>query len=253
MNTTNTIISDAQRQQFHDEGYFILENVIPEPHLNLLRERVMFHIERLNAQMDALGVDKIDINHRDSRYFISALGEDPALGEFIFSDVMAEVCRATLGESAYLFFEQYVVKAAEKGSKFSWHQDSGYVGYPHRPYLTCWCALDDVTEENGTVYVLPYSRAGTREMIEHVQDPESNDLVGYFGPDPGEPVIVPAGSMACFASTVFHRSGFNRTPNMRRVFLAQYSAEPLLKADGSGPWAWAEPFLVNGERVRFGA
>lgn len=26
---------------------------------------------------------------------------------------------------------------------------------PHKPYLTCWCTLDDVSEENGTVYVLP--------------------------------------------------------------------------------------------------
>jgi ectoine hydroxylase-related dioxygenase (phytanoyl-CoA dioxygenase family) len=31
--------------------------------------------------------------------------------------------------------------------------------------LTCWIALDDVTEANGTVYLLPYSRAGTRDVI----------------------------------------------------------------------------------------
>ena len=43
---------------------------------------------------------------------------------------MADVCRATLGDTAYLFWEQYVVKGAEAGMKFSWHQDSGYVGYP---------------------------------------------------------------------------------------------------------------------------
>ena len=74
--------------------------------------------------------------------------------------------RATLGETDYLFNEQYVVKAAEKGLKFGWHQDSGFVGYTHRPYLSCWCAIDDVTVENGTVYLLPYSRAGTRELVE---------------------------------------------------------------------------------------
>ena len=75
--------------------------------------------------------------------------------------VGAEVCRATLGDTAYLFWEQYVVKGAEAGMKFSWHQDSGYVGYPdHKPYLTCWCALDDMSEENGTVYVMPFSQNG---------------------------------------------------------------------------------------------
>ena len=48
------------------------------------------------------------------------------------------------------FNEQYVVKAADSGMKYGWHQDSGFIPYAHRPYLTCWVALDDVTEANGT-------------------------------------------------------------------------------------------------------
>ncbi len=52
-----------------------------------------------------------------------------------------------------------------------------------------------------------------------------------LGDDPGDPVIAPAGSIACFASTVLHRSGANTTDRFRRVYLAQYSAEPILNAD----------------------
>lgn len=48
--------------------------------------------------------------------------------------------------------------------KFSRHQDSGYVGFAHAPYVTVWVTLDDVTVRNGTVYILPYSLAGTREV-----------------------------------------------------------------------------------------
>ena len=110
-----------------------------------------------------------------------------------------------------------------------------------------WVTLDDVSEANGTVYLLPYSRAGSREVFPHKQNEESHDLEGYFGSDPGDPIIVPAGSIAVFSSTVLHRSGFNRTPNWRRVYLPQYSAEPLKRPDGKLA-AFAEPFLVNGER-----
>ena len=124
---------------------------------------------------------------------------------------MAQIARGALGDTVYLFNEQFVIKAAERGMKFGWHQDSGFIHYPHEPYLTCWIALDDVTEENGTVYLLPYSRAGTRDVVEHFHDEETNDLIGYFGDDPGDPVIVPAGSIACFSSTLFHRSGPNMT------------------------------------------
>jgi ectoine hydroxylase-related dioxygenase (phytanoyl-CoA dioxygenase family) len=109
--------------------------------------------------------------------------------------------------------------------------------------------LDDMTEENGTIYVLPYSRAGTQSRQEHVRQAGSNDLVGYHGDDPGIAVVVPAGSIAVFSSTTFHRSGANTTQGIRRVYLPQYSAEPILKRDGSGLWGFAEPFHKNGARV----
>jgi ectoine hydroxylase-related dioxygenase (phytanoyl-CoA dioxygenase family) len=142
------------------------------------------------------------------------------------------------------------VKSAERGMRFGWHQDSGFIGYPHPPYLTCWIALDDVSEANGTVYLLPYARAGTRDVVAHVRDEETNDMIGYFGTDPGDPVIVRAGSIACFSSTVFHRSGPNTTDHVRRVYVAQYSVEPVLSKDGSRPRHLAEPLLVNGQPVR---
>ncbi len=254
---TNQLVSPvtpAHREQFQREGYFILESVVPPEHLQLLRDKVMQNIARIDAEMEEKGVEKLGINHKGSRYFVGAYrAGDQEIGDFIFSDLMAEVTRATLGDDVFLFFEQYVVKAAEKGGKFSWHQDSGYVGHPnHKPYLTCWVTLDDVNEENGTVYLLPYDRAGTRDFVPHRLDAESNDKVGYFGDDPGLPIIAPAGSVACFSSTVFHRSGPNSTDKMRRVYLPQYSAEPLMNADGTKLWNLAEPFIQNGERVRFG-
>ena len=66
-------------------------------------------------------------------------------------------------------------------------------------------------------------------------------MIGYTGDDPGDPVVVPAGSIVCFSSTVLHRSGPNTTDHMRRVYVAQYSAEPLLDEDGSRPRHLAEP------------
>jgi ectoine hydroxylase-related dioxygenase (phytanoyl-CoA dioxygenase family) len=145
-----------------------------------------------------------------------------------------------------------VVKAAEKGKAFSWHQDSGYAmaggAAPHSPGNTCWCALDDMSEANGTIYVLPYQRAGGDALVPHRWDAEANDWVGYFGDDPGIPIIVPAGSIVVFSTHVFHRSGFNSTDRMRRVYLAQYSPAPLVKPDG-GPFGRNEAFLQDNEIV----
>ena len=234
------LVSSRQVRQFEDEGFFILDHVPPPTELETLRSECRRLVDERDAEMDRLGVDTIDLDHRGQRYFVHAWGKSPAVERFLRSDLMLGIARATLGDTVYLFNEQYVVKAAERGMKFGWHQDSGFIPYAHAPYLTCWIALDDVTEANGTVYLLPYSRAGTRDVVEHVREEETNDLVGYFGDDPGDPVLVPAGSTACFSSTVFHRSGPNRTDSMRRIYLAQYSSEPILNADGSAPRHLAE-------------
>jgi len=242
-------ITPEQVGQFRDEGFFVLERALSSSQLEALRGECERFIDERDREMDRLGVDTIDLDHRGSRYFVHAYGASDAVRRFLFSELMAEVAQAALGGTVYLFNEQYVVKAAERGMTFGWHQDSGFIPYEHRPYLTCWVPLDDVTEANGTVYLLPYARAGTREVVQHVRDEATNDLVGYFGDDPGDPVIVPAGSIACFSSSLFHRSGANTTERMRRVFLAQYSAEPILSDDGSRPRHLAEPLLVDGERV----
>ena len=242
-------ITTEHVRRFRDEGFFVLESVLPHTELELLRSECQRFIDERDREMDRRGVDKLDLDHRGSRYFVHAYGKSPDVERLLRSDFMVEIARATLGDTVYLFNEQYVVKAAEQGMRFSWHQDSGFIDYAHRPYLTCWIALDDMTEANGTVYLLPYSRAGTRDVVKHVRDQESNDLVGYFGDDPGDPLIVPAGSIACFSSTLFHHSGANTTDRMRRVYVAQYSAEPILSEDRSQPRMLAEPVLVDGKRV----
>jgi ectoine hydroxylase-related dioxygenase (phytanoyl-CoA dioxygenase family) len=247
-------VSEADlRRRFTVEGFFVIEEVVPAEDLEALRGECQRFIDERDREMDRLGVDTLDLDHRGSRYFVHAYGKSPPIERFLFSDLMADVARAALGSTVYLFNEQYVVKAAERGMKFGWHQDSGFIPYTHPPYLTCWIPLDDVTEANGTVYLLPYSRAGTREVVPHVRDDESNDLVGYFGDDPGDPVIVPAGSIACFSSTLFHRSGPNTTDHVRRVYLAQYSTEQILDDARTEPRHLAEPFLIGGERVESAA
>ena len=241
------------RRQYADEGYFVLERALDDEQLELLRGGAQYSIDKLDAEMDAAGVDRLGINARGKRYFSNMIYRDrPELRSFLFSDLMAEICRATIGDDAWLFWEQYVIKAGDPDTSFAWHQDSGYVHEDHEPYLTCWIPLDDVTEANGAVSLLPYSRSGIRSYVKHLPDPEKGDLVAYFGSDPGLPMTAPAGSIVVFSSVVLHRSGPNTTDRLRRVYLAQYSGEVISAKDGTGPQGSFEPFLADGARVTEG-
>lgn len=243
------LITEDDIRQYHDEGYFILDSVIDADDLELLLSAAQFSMDRLDAQMDTDGVDRIGINARGKRYFSNMIYRDrPELRRFIFGPVMEQICRRVLGDNAYLFWEQYVIKAGDPDTTFAWHQDSGYVHEDHDPYLTCWIPLDDVTEENGSVYLMPYSRSGIRSYVKHVPI-DTGDKVCYFGSDPGMPVTASAGSIVCFSSTVIHRSGANMTDRMRRVYLLQYSDQVIMDKSGSRPWGSFEQFLADGSVI----
>lgn len=251
----SSVVSETQRSLFQNEGYMILESVIPEPVLQVLREECSYFMGYSDAEMDARSARVDGISRRGNRYFIANKYRlRTRMASFIFSSLMADITTACLGSEVYLFNEQWVVKGAEKGMKFGWHQDSGYIKFEegdtrHKPYVTCWCTLDDVTEENGTVYLLPHSRGNTHHtIVDHAKEEGTNDLVGYTGSDPGIPIIVRAGSIVVFTSLNFHRSGSNSTKRMRRVYLPQYSSEAILNRAGRFH-CMAVPFVSGGELV----
>ena len=248
---TDFKISDEHKRKYKEDGFFILENIIPDKDLETVRNKCMDLIEQQHREMDSLGTDILNLSKRNSRYFVFlAFKDHPELGKFIFSDLMAEICKTTIGEEAYLFWEQFVVKGTDpQGAEFTWHQDSGYVDYKHKPYVNAWVPLDDVNEENGTVYLLPYELAGTKDKIEHKPVPGSNDRIGYFGHEKGISANCHAGSIVVFSSTCFHRSGANNTNKMRRAYAIQFSPEIIYEADGSLK-GLDELFLKDGKIVR---
>jgi ectoine hydroxylase-related dioxygenase (phytanoyl-CoA dioxygenase family) len=245
---------DAQSTSFHDRGYAVFDRVLVGPLLDLLRAQCDGFVSREDARMEAARTDQLGLSYRGKRYFANECQrEQPALRAMLFSSLMADVCRATLGGDAYFFMDQYVVKGPEQGMAFSWHQDSGYVagnGGPadHPPYLTCWCALDDATVENGTVRVIPGSHRGG--LVAHDRQDMSADL-GVAVAEEGVALAVPAGSIVAFSSLLLHATGANLSDRPRRVYLAQYTPRPLLNADGHLRRN-AIAFLRGGEQVTFG-
>ena len=176
------------------------------------------------------------ISKAGSRFFFSNRCETfPALEAFVKGPTMASMARSFLNADAYLFNEQVVVKAPQHGDSFAWHQDSGYIKFAHRPYLTLWCALDDATRDNGTLFIIPRNITQNTTVNAHEWDDSGANLVGYRGDEVGEMVEVPAGSVVAFSSVTLHRTGANRTDKPRRALVCQYTAGPLLRPDTGRP------------------
>ena len=248
---------ERQRRQFAEQGFAVFEGLLNDEALATLRDACGRFVAREDARMDAAGVDSLGITHRGRRYFANECQrETPALRPILFGAPMADVCRATLGADAYFFFDQFVVKGPEAGLPFGWHQDSGYMvgngGPPdHLPYLTCWCPLDDVTTENGTVRVLPFPEIpdSRDRVLPHQRQPVTNDLTAWPADAPGHAIAARAGDVVAFSSRLLHATGPNVTASLRRVYLAQYTAEAVLDPGTRQLRRNAIALLRNGRQV----
>ncbi len=189
---------------------------------------------------DNMGGQAHDIGRGHDRRFLRHRHQDFSdLASFILGADMKAFLLPFIGKTPHLFNEQFVVKGPKTGSAFGWHQDGGYVGFEHNPYISVWFALDDTTEDNGPVFVLPRNLRHDTALIEHHWDPEAKEMVGYKGADLGLAAVVPAGSIVLFSSVTLHRSSRNTTEKSRRAYLAQYSSEALIDPETQRPKRFA--------------
>ena len=150
--SSTRIVTPEHLAAFERDGLFVLPRIIPPAQLRALQNECMRLIAVRDADMEAQGIEVDGITHKGRRYFIHNNQNTSAVcREWIFGDMMAEIAQSILGPQVQFFLDQFVVKGPEVGMKFGWHQDGGYIGFPHRPYLTCWITLDDMSAANGTI------------------------------------------------------------------------------------------------------
>jgi phytanoyl-CoA hydroxylase len=121
--------------------------------------------------------------------------------------------------------DQVLMKPAFHGSKVSWHQDSGYwkniepwIDPP--AIVTCWVAIDNVTEDNGCVRMVPGSHK--HGVLEHRRGEDSFLHVQGVDLEAAQPVVLPPGGVSIHHSCTVHGSAPNRSPNRRRGLALTY-------------------------------
>lgn len=156
-----------------------------------------------------------------------------------------------------LFFnEHYVVKPPQTAVEFRWHRDDDeQLGMClHRasipPYISAWCALDDITSKNGALRFVPLPvQDALGPSCDDGSCPSSRDE-SALNAAASAPLLAQAGSVVFFLSNVWHCSACNDSDSARRAFYAQYSRSKITAMPNDpAPLSFAIPCGVssNGE------
>ncbi len=227
------VISQEQRDQLQENGYFVLENLFTLQEMEALTQQIEAFHQRHEEEIRAKGGTE-GISRAEEIAFTPFLAEqDEQICAFTKRPEFVAITTQLLGENIDLYWNQAVFKAPEGNKEFPWHQDDGYTPVEPSPYLTLWLALNDATVENGCISVLPGSHKNG--LTPHVQSPIGLVCYSADAPNQGIPVPLKAGSIAVFLSLTYHKSGVNRSQGYRKAYIIQYSHSPLKNAR-TGEW-----------------
>jgi ectoine hydroxylase-related dioxygenase (phytanoyl-CoA dioxygenase family) len=106
-----------------------------------------------------------------------------------------------------------------------YHQDSYYFTIEPMELVTCWTALDDVTLENGCMWVIPGSHR--KGIIDHedwfIGDrPDKQIPEEAIERERETAIVMSAGSASFHHSVLLHRSAANRSDRPRRGLAVHY-------------------------------
>jgi ectoine hydroxylase-related dioxygenase (phytanoyl-CoA dioxygenase family) len=179
----------------------------------------------------------------------------PAYHDVLWNPRFVVAASQLLGNVPVRFWhDQLFYKPAKKGGVVAWHQDYSYwTRTKPLAHLTCWCGLDDSTEENGCLQYVPGShRWGLLDKPELAGD--MMGIMDYLTPQQQKefkpiPVETKAGEAIFHHPLTLHGSGENKSNQPRRAFVINVFADGV-KSDSNDALLTGVPAIGKGEKMQ---
>lgn len=237
------MLKQEQIEQFHRDGYLVVENVLNQNELFNLRQQLETWVDESREYTEAYGetidgrsrfdVDPVDhgVDHPALRRVSSPTEISDVYFETAMHSNMAHMAGELIGGSGTRFHHSKVnAKLAHTATTVKWHQDFPFTPHSNDDMITALLMVGEVTAENGPLQVIPGSHQG--ELFNHWQDGrftgkvdahiETEQCQNYVS------CVGPAGSVCFMHTRLLHASGANHTALPRYLFITVYAAEDAL-------------------------
>ena len=231
------MLAEEQKEQYSDQGFLILEGILPHADVAEARAVVEEFVERSRNVAASDSVYDLEPGHtaRDPR--VRRLKE-PCVLHPVFRRLgqcvaVLDIVSALLGPDVRYQSSKLNMKSARFGSPVEWHQDFAFYPHTNDDLLAVGIALDDCTLENGCMLMVPGSHRGP--IWSHHQN---GVFVGAIDVDSAGvsvseavPVPIRAGGITLHHCRTLHASATNTSQTPRRIMFFEFNAAdawPLL-------------------------
>jgi len=227
--------------RYERDGCLVVDPLLSTETIQRLRQRTgeivegqtRFPVESIELEPGAMSASLSTVRKLND----CALYDDVFRAHADHPDIL-DIVESLIGPDIKLFDAQMFMKPPG-GIEKTYHQDSAYFPLDPQEVVTCWTAVDDVTVENGCMYVIPGShRSG---ILDHDQswmvgDREDMQVSDALIPWEQEvPLTLSAGGCSFHHGILLHRSGANTTSMSRRGLAVHYIPGSVRWTDEKNP------------------
>ena len=220
-------LSTANRQQFDDDGFLVVDELIDPaalPNLHEAFERVFRGDFETGVRPDEVNWQEGESDPDRARQICNGWKASRDIARVVLDESLGKAIATLTGWSGVRIMIDNVVWKPPATTAFNFHQDNAFLSwFTPGEIFTCWIALDDTRAEGGTLeFVRGSHRWNLREPEGEFHAPEDyrasmQKAAEQEGVEPNIAYVeVKAGGGSFHHGRTWHGSGANRSPHPRR-------------------------------------
>ena len=249
------MISSEDIGFYQKHGYLVIDDVLPEAEVAVLRSVVDAWVERSRGVRENDGFFDLEDTHSSEsprvRRFKSPDRHHPSFRRLIDHPIVVDALKRLWANGVRFSKSKLNMKIAGGGAAVEWHQDWAFYPHTNDDLAAVGFMIDDMTPDNGAMMVIPGSHKGP--VYNHHAGGTFCGAVDTLeqGIDTAGAKMLTgrAGSVTIHHVRTLHASAANRSSAPRRFLLHQYEAADAWPLLGIDDYEWFKAGLVCGEEV----
>lgn len=230
------MLDEGQVRLFHEQGYLVVPGAASTWELAALNAELdgwidesRGHRENWGVTADGKPVFDLEPGHTAERPRLRRITNPADFSDLyrsvLFDGRVVDLAAALLGPDVKFHHCKINIKMPSMETYVGWHQDHAFEPQTNDSMVTCLLMLDDMTEQNGALQVVPGSH---RTQHSHYRDERfAGEIDRGRWPDFESRAVRlsgRAGDLVFLDSWTVHGSPANRSDTPRRLLIAEYTA-----------------------------
>ena len=259
MRSTLTI---QERERFEVDGYLMAKNAVSRDQLTKLQSEIKIWVDESRQHTKPYGEPTIDgrprfdmgADHTALKPALRRINNPSDISESYFQVMsdskMVDMVAELIGVNVKFHHCKINLKCPGANTTVHYHQDFAFTPHSNDDVVTALLLLDDVTEDNGCLMVVPGSHKGKMYSLY-----DGNQFIGRvddatetFLKSKQIPVVGSAGDVCLMHTRLAHGSAPNKSETPRGLYICVYTAADAIPLARNPMPSLNEGLIGRGEK-----